>query len=167
MNENLEFTAYGLPQTAGSKDAIPYRKKGGKLGVIVTDANPKTKTWQGVVANAAADAILNNYKETTPFIGEEIDLFDGPLLVEMMFFMPRPRSHYGTGRNAGNLKALAPKYPHRRPDVLKLARAVEDACTGVVWTDDARIVKESLKKYYGEPARVLVLVYQLDEVYHE
>lgn len=160
MNEKLEFTAFGIPQTAGSKSAIPYRKSGGKLGVIVKDANPKTKTWQGVVSNAAADVVLN--------LGSMngLELFDGPLLVEMTFFMPRPRNHYRTGRNAGNLKLSAPNYPDRRPDVLKLARAVEDACTGIVWTDDARIVDESLKKFYGEPARVMVWVYQL-EVNHE
>ena len=156
MNEHIEFTAFGLPQTAGSKSAIPYRKSGGKLGVIVKDANPKTKSWQGVISNAAAGVILKDESI--------LQLFDGPLAVEMMFFMPRPRSHYRTGKNAGNLKASAPNYPDRRPDVLKLARAVEDACTGIVWTDDARIVDESLKKFYGEPARVNVRVYQLDEV---
>lgn len=157
MNEQIEFTAFGLPQTAGSKSAIPYRKKGGKLGVNVKDANQKTKNWQGVVSLTAAEVVFGLKSD---------GLWDGPLAVEMMFFMPRPRNHYGTGRNAGKLKASAPEYPDRRPDVLKLARAVEDACTGIIWTDDARIVDGSQKKFYGEPARVNVRIYQLAEVCH-
>jgi len=35
--------------------------------------------------------------------------------------------------------------------VLKLARAVEDALTGVIWADDAQIVDEVIRKRYGRP----------------
>ena len=38
------------------------------------------------------------------------------------------------------------------PDVLKLARGVEDALTGIVWRDDAQIVNESLNKVVGAAA---------------
>ena len=46
--------------------------------------------------------------------------------------------------------------------MLKLARAVEDALTGIVWRDDAQIVDEQLSKVYGEPARVEVDVAELE-----
>jgi Holliday junction resolvase RusA-like endonuclease len=59
------------------------------------------------------------------------------------------------------LRASAPRYPTGRPDVLKLARACEDALTGVIWRDDAQIVVERLYKDWGEPARVLVEIEQL------
>lgn len=39
------------------------------------------------------------------------------------------------------------------PDVLKLARGVEDALTGIVWRDDAQIVNESLSKVVVAPPR--------------
>jgi predicted short-subunit dehydrogenase-like oxidoreductase (DUF2520 family) len=42
--------------------------------------------------------------------------------------------------------------------VLKLARGVEDALTGIVWRDDAQIVVEHLEKRYGSPARCEVRV---------
>jgi Holliday junction resolvase RusA-like endonuclease len=45
-----------------------------------------------------------------------------------------------------------------RPDVLKLARAAEDALTGIVWRDDSQIVHETLAKVYGEPERLEVAV---------
>ena len=74
------------------------------------------------------------------------------------FYRPRPKSHFGTGRNAAILKPSAPTYPIGRPDALKLARAVEDAMTGVVYSDDALIVREVLTKFWGEPARVEIAI---------
>jgi Holliday junction resolvase RusA-like endonuclease len=51
--------------------------------------------------------------------------------------------------------------------VLKLARAVEDALTGVLWRDDAQIAIEQLSKHYAErdePERVRVRVEALLEI---
>ena len=50
-----------------------------------------------------------------------------PVAVQVEFYMPRPRTHYGTGRNAGTIRTSAPGRPATRPDVDKLARAVLDA----------------------------------------
>jgi Holliday junction resolvase RusA-like endonuclease len=71
--------------------------------------------------------------------------------------MPRPRAHFG----ARGLRPAAPAWPTVRPDVLKLARAVEDALTGLVWRDDSQIVVELLTKQYGEQASCEVLVAEL------
>jgi Holliday junction resolvase RusA-like endonuclease len=56
------------------------------------------------------------------------------------------------------LKGSAPEWPVARPDALKLARAAEDALTGIVWADDAQIVVERLGKVFGprEGCRVRV-----------
>jgi len=42
--------------------------------------------------------------------------------------------------------------------VLKLARGVEDALSGILYMDDAQIVSERLTKLYGSPARVEITV---------
>jgi Holliday junction resolvase RusA-like endonuclease len=47
------------------------------------------------------------------------------------------------------LKASAPIAPPVKPDVLKLARAVEDAMSGIIYKDDAQIVTERLCDRYG------------------
>ena len=70
--------------------------------------------------------------------------------VEFVFHRRRPKGHFGSGRNAGVVKASAPAHPTSRPDVLKLARAAEDALTGIVWHDDAAIVDERLRKVWGD-----------------
>ena len=78
---------------------------------------------------------------------------DGPLRLTLTFFRTRPLGHYGTGRNAAQLKDRAPDKPTVRPDTVKLTRAVEDALTGVVWRDDSQVTTHLLKKRYGEFGR--------------
>lgn len=142
----ITFTAIGQPQPAGSKRAFRHNVTG---RVMVADANVRSKPWQAVVAAAGADAMAGR------------ELLDEPLLVRMVFFAPRPRGHYGTGRNRERLKPSAPLQPATRPDVLKLARGVEDALSGVCWRDDALIVVEHLEKHYGTPPRVVVEIVPL------
>ena len=144
----IHFTVHGKPQPAGSKQSYPYKKKDGKLGVGVTDANPNVKPWQAMVQSAAMDAM------------EGCEILRGPLSVLFMFFLQRPKSHYGTGRNSGVLKPSAPQYPTTRPDALKLCRGAEDALTQIVYSDDSQIVREEISKDYGQPRveiRVLCL----------
>jgi Holliday junction resolvase RusA-like endonuclease len=156
----LRFAVYGDPQTAGSKQAFvplhpvtkqPYRKNG-RIVVSVVDDNPKGKGWKRDVA-----AVARVRWGARP-------LLTGPLAVQMVVFKLRPKSHYGTGRNADRLKPDAPDYPDLRPDVLKLARAVEDALTQVLWHDDAQIVHEELRKEWGPRAGVEVAVATMPRV---
>jgi len=70
---------------------------------------------------------------------------------EITFTLRRPRSHYGTGRNALLLKASAPAYPtgHDTGDIDKLARLILDALqdAGTI-PDDAQIVDLATRKRY-------------------
>jgi Holliday junction resolvase RusA-like endonuclease len=107
------------------------------------DANPNSKDWKQQVAYAAREA----------YGGQ---LLDGPLRVSLQFYRPRPKGHYGAvGLNKKGRESTAPT---SKPDVLKLARGVEDACTGIVWRDDAQIVAELITKDWGEPARCEVTI---------
>ena len=53
----------------------------------------------------------------------------GAVGVRLSFILPRPRSHYRTGRNAHLLRDSAPVWPASRPDLDKLVRAVLDGLT--------------------------------------
>ena len=81
----------------------------------------------------------------------------------MVQYRPRPSNHFGTGKNAGVRKDSAPYFPIVRPDVLKIARGIEDALTGVIYRDDSQIVDEHLMKRYGEPARVEIIVEEVTD----
>ena len=73
----------------------------------------------------------------------------GPVSVRIVFYADRPKGHYRTGRNAHLLRDGAPKYPHGRPDLDKLARAVLDGMTeGGAWKDDGQVVALIAYKLY-------------------
>jgi Holliday junction resolvase RusA-like endonuclease len=78
----------------------------------------------------------------------DVPPIDGPVALEVWFFLPRPRSHFGTGRNAGVVKSSAPPCPTTRPDLSHLVRALEDGLTGVLLRDDSVIVAiQAIKEY--------------------
>ena len=143
----IEFFVPGQPKTAGSKRA--FMRPGMKFPVIVDDCK-KGKDWRGDVKRFASES----------FNGSE--LLTGPLSVSLTFIMPRPKHHH---RANGQLKETAPLLHTSKPDVLKMARAVEDALTGVVWKDDAQIATEVLTKRYGEKPGCKVSI-QPYEFYH-
>lgn len=139
----IELTIFGHPEPGGSKTGIPMKRGNnyvhdhkGRPVVQIVDANPRAKTWKRTVAKS----IVEQY--TGP-------LLDAPLIVTMDFYLHRWKFHFGTGANSRLLKDSAPLFPlGDHPDALKLARPVEDALTGLVWTDDAITVDLLSRKRY-------------------
>ena len=85
--------------------------------------------------------------------GQIKQCFEGPLWVSCHFYMPRPKGHYGTGKNAGNLKASAPQWHIKKPDVDNLLKFVLDCLNGMAWRDDCQIVELFGKKAYSDNPR--------------
>jgi Holliday junction resolvase RusA-like endonuclease len=146
----LSFRVVGKPEPRGSKNA--FRTKTG--ATVVTDANPHSGPWMGVVADAALNAMIGEDGVVAP-------VMEGPLGLTVIFTVARPKGHYGTGRNAGVLKPSAPAYPAVKPDTTKLLRGLEDALSGVVWRDDAQVVEQAVAKRYGHPEGAQVIVWTL------
>ena len=78
--------------------------------------------------------------------------------LQACFWLPRPKGHFGTGKNAGKLKKSAPLYCSTKPDLDKLLRAVCDALwqSGVL-SSDALITKITSEKRYGDPGVLINL----------
>lgn len=132
----VRFRVPGVPAPGGSKKAFASPKTG---KIVVLDDAKNNKGWRQQVAVFASQAMAG----APPL--------DGPLTVSVLFTMPRPLSHYGTGRNLGQLKTWAVlRYPTTKPDATKLWRAAEDALKGIVWHDDAQVVRQEVAKVYGE-----------------
>jgi Holliday junction resolvase RusA-like endonuclease len=110
----------------------------------VIDASAKSRPWKALVAQVAGDAMAGR------------ELMRGPLAMTLRFVVRRPKGHYGKR----GLLPSAPPFPTTKPDLLKLARGVEDALSGVVYGDDAQIVRELLIKEYGEE-RVEIIVREI------
>ncbi len=145
----IRFTIHGKQATQGSKRGIPFRRKDGRHGVRVVSDNQQLKVWRTAVAEAAREAY-------------DGPLLTGPIVMYVQFVMPRPKSHFGTGRNAGKLKPSAPAHHITKPDALKLCRAVEDALSGVIYRDDSQIVLHDIAKDYGDFYSTHVYISELD-----
>lgn len=153
----ITFTVRGLPAPQGSKRAF-RNKHSGRIQQV--ESSKRVAPWRSDVRDAAMAALDNEVLGGRPNPGYALT---GPVAVELAFRWPRPKGHYGTGRNAGVLKPAAPVWPATLPDLDKLARAVLDALTGIVWVDDAQVVDLGLRKRYadGEGPGVTVTVSDL------
>lgn len=140
----ITFTAYGTPAPKGSARAMLV---GGRPRVIASGSSANQRelaSWDTALRLAAWEAIGPS-SSSPPFV-------DQALLVVLTFHLARPRGHFGTGRNAGQLRASAPRYPNAmKLDGDKLARATLDALTGIVYDDDGRIVELLVRKRYATP----------------
>ncbi|MDO5533211.1 MAG: RusA family crossover junction endodeoxyribonuclease [Propionibacteriaceae bacterium] len=128
------FFVPGIPAPQGSKRAYANRRTG---RVQLVEMSKRVKPWRAAV-KAAAEA--------------EGVRIRGAVYVYLGFFLPRPRSHYRTGRNAHLLRDHAPRWPtsHAVGDLDKLTRSTLDGLTaGGVLDDDADVVKMFVEKAYA------------------
>ncbi len=149
----ITFTVRGLPAPQGSKRAF-RNKYSGRIQQVESSA--RVAPWRSDVRDAALAAMTylvgatgtgdRGFTETLPPL-------TGPISVKLTFSLPRPRGHYGTGRNAAVLKPSAPTWPTSKPDLDKLVRAVLDACSALVWRDDAQVVGVQTEKLYASDHR--------------
>lgn len=141
------ITVVGLPAPQGSKSAFRNQHTG---RMAVVESNPKKhKAWRDAVAAAASDWVWENH-EPPPL--------DGPLRLRAIFYLPRPASY--------------PKWrwlPDKKPDLSKLIRSTEDALSGIIYVDDARIVDEAIGKRYAidRPPGAVIVVESLAEIERE
>jgi Holliday junction resolvase RusA-like endonuclease len=134
----LQFMIVGRPQQRGSKIAQPIygrdRKpvmKNGRVISVVRDDNPKSESWMEQCRSGAFAAMQQ----------AGMALMTGPIELTAQFYFLRPKSHYGTGKNARTIKASAPRIHAQSPDLAKLIRCLEDSLTGVVWHDDKQVFR--------------------------
>ncbi len=80
----------------------------------------------------------------------------GPLGVKVEYRFRRPKNHFGTGKNANKLKANAPHFVTRKPDLDNLNKSTFDALSEAdVWTDDSIVaVLDGCMKRYCDPGEV-------------
>lgn len=154
----ITFSVFGKPQSAGSKRAFvptnkstgqPFRRADGGVVVSVVDDNAKSKDWKRLVASVA-----QHYRPAR--------LIEGPVKLTLTFQRERNKGHFNS-KGQLNKAGLATPYPIAKPDVLKLARGVEDALTGVIWKDDSQIVVEHLFKVWGDAPCVTIEIEEITQ----
>lgn len=138
----LDCTVEGQAVPQGSLTSYLHPRS----GRVVTPQKEAVRVWRDTVATVARA----HYRgDPTP----------DPVSVHLAFALARPRSHYGTGRNSGQLKPSAPAWCVGPPDLDKLTRAIGDALTGIVWRDDAQIVDLNAAKAWTDEPHVTIEVH--------
>ena len=128
MRPYLEFEVLGTPAPQGSKRHVGH-------GIMV-ESSAKVKPWREAV------------KFATPAMPTPLT---GPVSVLIVFYVARPKGHYGTGRNAERIRYGAPYLPATRPDLDKLVRSSLDALgESGVFRDDAQVTTVMAHKIYAD-----------------
>lgn len=127
MSVTVSFFAHGDPVSKGSMKA--FIPKGWNRSVLTSASGPKLKSWAHNVATAAQIAhseVMGQWDRSAP------------MLCDLAFYLTRPKS------------AKKRACPHVKPDVDKLARAVLDALTGILWHDDGQVCTLHARKAYSD-----------------
>lgn len=127
----LAFTVFGVAQPKGNLRAIHLK---GMKFPIVTDSNRNAKSWSQLVAEGASRALAELPEDRRV-------LLDGPVRLTVAFYLPRPKKYHRRGVPVAHLTA---------PDWDKLARAIGDALSQVVYHDDSQIVEAVIGKFYAD-----------------
>ena len=161
----ISFFCAGIPRPGGSKRASAIYRKGpngpvpvtvnGRVLVNVREDCQKTRDWRAVVADCGRQAM-----EAAGRLGP----FSCPLRVDVVFHLLRPKWHFGSGKNAGQVRASAPAHPAVRPDLTKAWRSTEDSLNGICWTDDALIVEQYVRKVYSDRSGAEIKITVLEPV---
>ena len=135
MNE-IFIPVVGVPAPQGSKRHIGH-------GIMI-EISKRVKPWRQDVKEAA-------------LIYYDGEIIDQAVEIEIIFMFARPKSHYGTGKNAQKLKPSAPVFvtSKGKGDLEKLERSTYDALSqssgGSVLKDDSLVVKNrNMKRYCVE-----------------
>ena len=127
----IKFTVRGVAVPQGSTRAFVVGKR-----AVTTNKTPQLTAWRNAIADEAR-------KVAPPA------LLGGALQVSCYFTFEPPKSRKKQGMTM-----------YSRPDIDKLLRAVLDACTGVLWHDDAQVCILRGQKVYVSPPYMRVTVRQ-------
>lgn len=139
---NISFTANVKAQPKGSIKSYLVPGAGRfNCRAILTSDNAKLKAFQSEVARCAREAMA----------GQEMAGKHVPMRLDIEFTFMRPKS-----------VPRSRDYPVVKPDIDKLARAVLDALSGIVYLDDAQVWDCGCKKRYWLEDTVTVQAWTLE-----
>ena len=115
----------------------------------------RSRPWKALVIDSAVTSRLAGVR------------LSGPLGAKAVYRFRRPISHFGTGKNANKLKATAPHFVTRKPDLDNINKSTFDALSEAdVWTDDSIVAILDCHKVYcnpGEPPGCTITIWKLED----
>lgn len=132
----VQFRVPGVPVAKGRGRIVTV------LGHGAIKTPQKTRDYESWVAYEARKAMGN------------WPLLTGPLMMRLDFWLPIPASWSGKRKAA----AATGAWHTSKPDLSNAWKAIEDACNGIVYADDATLCQATCTKRYGVTPGVDVLV---------
>ena len=128
QGRSIHFRVYGPAVPQGSKTGfvIPGTKR-----VVLKESGKGHKDWRRAVSQTAGEVA-----ETENWVP-----LDGPVMMEIIIYKTAPKTP----------KWKAEGLPDTRPDADKLARSIDDACEGILYTIDSKITDLFVQKRFGLP----------------
>lgn len=137
MAAMISFTIPGQPVPKG-------RPKFARRGSFVQAYTPeKTASYENLVKLHAAQAMQG----AAPMVG--------PLALDLMLFVAIPKATTKRDRARISVGAF---HPTKKPDLDNVLKAITDAMSGIVYEDDAQIVRITTAKVYSDTPRAEVWV---------
>ena len=132
----IEFTLKGKPK------ALKRHRSTRPGRMYDPSAKDKKKMWLQIA----------KYKPKRPLAGD--------IMLKVIFFMPRPKTHYRTGKFKHILKDDMPEYHSFTPDLDNLVKMLCDTIQGKdrMIVDDSQICMLQAVKVYGKTPRTEVII---------
>ena len=125
--------AKGFPK---AQPRVKAYSRGGKAGVY-TPESKALREWKHAVEEVMARHMDKK--------------LDGAISVRLEFYMPRPKSHFRTGKFSHILKDDAPIDHLSKPDLDNMIKLVLDVMTkSGYWKDDSQVIELSASKNYND-----------------
>ena len=129
----------GVPRGKGRPKF--YRRQDGGVGTYTPET---TVSYENLVRFATQEAM----RGAGPL--------DGPVALEMFFFLPIPKS---AGKKVRADMGAGKVHPAKKPDLDNITKAVLDGMNGVAFHDDAQVVQiTALKAYSDRPGAHVVVI---------
>lgn len=138
----LVVTVSGTPAPQGSKKHVGNGR--------MVESSKALRPWRKHVTETVT-ASLGDW-----------ELTKDPIKVRISFELQRPESVSNPKRKNWR------EHPTVKPDVDKLARAILDSLTGVVYVDDSQVIKLTVEKRYVEakPQTTITVENLIDQIWH-
>ena len=135
----IKFTIPGKPK------ALKRHRSTRKGRMYDPSAKDKHQMWLQIA----------KYKPKHPLAGD--------IMLKAIFYMPRPKSHYRTGKYKHVLKEGVPEYHRFTPDLDNLVKFLMDTVQGKnrMVIDDSQICMLQAEKVYGFPERTEIIIEEI------
>lgn len=143
MSREIKFTVMGPPQ--------------GKGRPRFSQVNGRTITRTPDATVLYENLIRTEYERQCEGV-----MFEAGVPVEM-----RITAYYGIPKSVSKKKRAqmldGSIRPTKKPDSSNVEKAVEDACNGVAYHDDAQIVESRISRFYGEIPRLEIVIREVGQ----